>query len=138
MAHKLTKSFRFESAHRLCKGYKGKCSNIHGHSWNGHIELECKSLDEFDMGVDFKLMGEFIKAIEKEYDHKLILCKDDTELIDLCSRNEWAVLVTKDNPTCETLAGIIYRDAELYFSALPIRVKSVRIEETCTTSCTYE
>ena len=36
----LTKAFRFESAHRLAKGYEGKCANIHGHSWNGELTVE--------------------------------------------------------------------------------------------------
>lgn len=55
--YSLSKNFRFESAHRLGKGYEGKCRNIHGHSWNGSIKVKVKDLDQYDFGIDFGLLG---------------------------------------------------------------------------------
>ena len=69
----LTKKFRFESAHRLAKGYKGKCANIHGHSWNGHITVEVRGLDKYGMAYDYTKLKEFTQKIEKQLDHSILL-----------------------------------------------------------------
>ena len=142
----LTKNFRFESAHRLAKGYVGACSNIHGHSFTGHLALEIDGTDKHDMAVDYKDMGAFLKDIEKQLDHKVLLCDEDKELIDLCRKKGWEVVVFEDNPTSETLAKYIFEQAEIYFAPIAkqkaltgVRITkgSVTINETCTTSCTY-
>lgn len=134
--YKLTKNFRFESAHRLAKGYEGKCANIHGHSWNGTLILETAVLDTKDISVDFYQMGKFCKSMEECFDHKIILCESDTDIIELCRKNNYAMVLLPDNPTCEAIAKYIYERALLHFTE-PIKVKSVEIKETCTTSCTY-
>ena len=84
----LEKKFRFESAHRLAKGYVGKCANIHGHSWNGKLIIRTEGLDEFGMGFDYKEMGKFTKGIEKQLDHKLLLFKGDKELVRFCTEHD--------------------------------------------------
>ena len=135
----LTKNLRFESAHRLGKGYSGKCQNIHGHSWNGHISVSVDDLDQYDMGVDFKDLGTFCKMIEGILDHKLLVLAEDQELISLCVKEGWAHVVFEKNPTCETIAAWIHAKAVDFYSAWPkVKVDSVTIEETCTTSCTYK
>jgi 6-pyruvoyltetrahydropterin/6-carboxytetrahydropterin synthase len=134
----LTKRFRFEAAHRLAKGYKGKCANIHGHSWNGEIKIACTKLDAQDMGVDFKEIGLFLESIEDLFDHAILLHESDTDLIQLCEDNKWSVVEFKENPTCETLARYIFNKANNEWKKFSLfRVESVTIEETCTTSCTY-
>lgn len=136
--YKLTKNFRFEAAHRLSKGYVGKCANIHGHSWNGVLELVSpEKLDQFGMGVDYYNMGAFTKVIEELLDHKILLCVTDVEIITLCERNDWKLILFTENPTCEVLSKFIYEKACDHFGLLNIQVKSVTIKETCTTSCTY-
>ena len=60
----LSKTFRFEAAHRIAKGYEGKCKHIHGHSWNGSITVSCSKVDRFGMGVDFGVIKQFLKQIE--------------------------------------------------------------------------
>ena len=82
----LTKKLRFESAHRLAKNYVGKCAEIHGHSWNGEIQVGCTKLDEFGMGVDFGDIKKFNKIIEDELDHKILLYEKDEALINFCQR----------------------------------------------------
>lgn len=140
MAYELQKAFRFESAHRLGKGYNGKCSNIHGHSWNGSIKVSVPSLDEFGMGIDYTVLGKFTKAIENELDHKLLLDKSDEKLIELCKQEGYAVVVFNGNPTSENIAKYIYNTLEAYMltlNSIGAFVVSVTVEETCTTACTY-
>jgi 6-pyruvoyltetrahydropterin/6-carboxytetrahydropterin synthase len=134
----LTKHFRFESAHRLANGYVGKCANIHGHSWNGHIEVIGIELDKQGLAVDFKDLGVYIKKIEETFDHAIILNESDVELVNFCVANGWLVKTIKGNPTCENLAKYIFEMLRHEMAIVNIHLLSVRIEETCTTSCTYK
>jgi 6-pyruvoyltetrahydropterin/6-carboxytetrahydropterin synthase len=143
MSYLLTKKFRFESAHRLIKGYVGKCNQIHGHSWHGHIALRCEGVDEHDMSVDFKKIGTICKEIEAQFDHKLLLCADDTEIISLCRTQGLALHTFDANPTCEAIARYIYEYAAaalplLHSGVVKVSMDHVHIEETCTSSCRYD
>lgn len=150
----LTKKFRFESAHRLANGYVGKCANIHGHSWNGHITVRCTKLDEMGLGIDFsKIKNEVTKIIEDNYDHKIILCSSDP-LIEVLEEHT-DLVTTLGNPTSEVIAKAIFdfassklnvmlpltHSTDQYGEAVqdPIKyifeVIEVVIEETCTSSC---
>lgn len=134
----LTKKFRFEAAHRLAKGYKGKCANIHGHSWNGEITVTTTELDEYGFGIDFERLKKFTKEIEELLDHVLILSKDDEKLIEFCNSNGWDIMVfCTNNPTSEVIAEWIYERARRHFIGSCIFVKSITIEETCTSRCVY-
>tara|TARA_R110001599_G_scaffold118871_2_gene288285 strand:- start:762 stop:1202 length:441 start_codon:yes stop_codon:yes gene_type:complete len=136
--HRLSKKFRFETAHRLGKGYAGKCKNIHGHSWNGQLYIDCESLDEFDFGMDFGHIKEFTKAIEDKLDHGIMLYEGDKELIQLCKLMDWQCVVLPANPTCEVIAAWIFSQAVNYFKEFAgVNVYCVSIEETCTSRCEY-
>lgn len=132
----LSKNFRFESAHRLAKGYEGKCANIHGHSWNGKIEVEVAGVDEMGLSIDFKDLGKFTKEVEAIFDHKILLYENDKEIINLCKNNNWEFVVFGDNPTCEVVARWIYAKAATFFPS-HVKVTSVTINETCTTACKF-
>lgn len=139
--YNLTKKIRFESAHRLAKGYEGKCKNIHGHSWNGTIGVDVEMRDQFDFGIDFSDLKRIGKIVEDLFDHKILLYEKDTDIIELCQRNGWEYFVFKSNPTCETIAEFVYDilESELREKYSNVVFASfVTIEETCTTSCTYK
>ena len=81
-----------------------------------------------------------MSKIEDLLDHKILLCNEDEELLNLCDKHGWKYVVFEANPTCEIIAEFIYGLAKDYFAknlGETIKVVSVRIEETCTTSCTY-
>ena len=135
----LTKDFRFEAAHRLAKGYVGKCANIHGHSWNGTIAIECDKLDDKDMGVDYASIGVFLKTkVEEHLDHKFFIFVED-EISALLKGQGYGTILFDSNPTSEVLAKYIYNMAVKFFKERHPRahVAWVTIKETCTTSCTY-
>lgn len=132
------KNFRFESAHRLSKGYKEKCRNIHGHSWNGKVEVSTTSMDQFDMSVDFGLLGKFCKEIEAKLDHACLVWVGDKELMKYLQDNQQAHVVFNENPTCEIIAKEIYAWLVEFFKGNPhVKVESVTINETCTTGCKF-
>lgn len=136
----LTKSFRFEAAHRLGKGYEGICNTIHGHSWNGTLCVSTTTLNKFDFGVDFRDIGKFTKSIEGTLDHTLMLGESDRYIVPKSEATEFSIRLFERNPTCETIAQWIYREAVHYFAEqMPgaFAVEWVEIRETCTSSCRY-
>ncbi len=137
--YELTKKFRFESAHRLAKNYKGKCANIHGHSWNGELVITAVNLDAYDFAIDFGELKKFTKAIENALDHKILLHQSDLSIIALCRKNNWDIHVFDHNPTSEIVAKWIYNEAVMFFEPIQhlLRIKHIVIEETCTSRCVY-
>lgn len=135
----LKKKFRFEAAHRLAHGYKGKCSNIHGHSWNGELEITTHAVDEQGLALDFGILGDFLKGIEREFDHKLLLSKKDEAFV-LALTDMTDLVLMHANPTSETIAQYIYRsfaEWERNNEQYGITSFKVHIAETCTCCCTY-
>jgi 6-pyruvoyltetrahydropterin/6-carboxytetrahydropterin synthase len=80
----LCKVFAFDSAHKL-PFYKGKCSNLHGHTWKLIVKVEGELDKKSGMVVDFL---EIKKGVEDSVISKL----DHSYLND-----------TIENPTCENL-----------------------------------
>lgn len=137
---RLSKRFRFEMAHRLGKGYKGKCQRLHGHSWNGELIVEVNGLDQQDMAVDFGALGAIVKDWEGRFDHMVCLFHEDALVGPLQAAGE-PVILMRANPTCEHIAEYLVAHAR---NELRLLVGDrlfgvwVRIEETCTTSCTVQ
>ena len=106
MKIRITKEFDFEAAHAL-DGYKGKCKDIHGHSY--HLKMtfigdpkEQTSLSDCGMVVDFGDIKNIVKTkILPLFDHRLVLRKD-TRFKELESINERIRLVNYQ-PTCENM-----------------------------------
>jgi len=95
--------FDFEAAHRLV-GYKGKCSNLHGHQWKVKLSITGKTLDNIGMLWDFTN----IKNIKELFDHKTLLkaCPENylisDALIRICGKD--SVVFLSENPTAEYIA----------------------------------
>lgn len=68
----ITREFKFDSAHYL-EGYKGDCSNLHGHSWKFSVTVGVERLDKIGIGIDFKFLKEIVsKLILERIDHKCL------------------------------------------------------------------
>jgi 6-pyruvoyltetrahydropterin/6-carboxytetrahydropterin synthase len=114
----LTKSFRFESAHRLpMVPADHKCFRVHGHSY----VIDVTAAGEVDpvLGwlVDF---GEIAACVEpvfrQELDHRLL--------------NDIPGL---ENPTSEVLSGWIWNRLK----PLVPHLFAITVHETCTARCTF-
>ena len=114
----LSKTFRFEAAHRLPKVPEGhKCARLHGHSYQIDIIVTGDVNPDTGMVVDFAEISEAWKPLHAVLDHYYL--------------NEIEGL---ENPTSEILAAWIYRRMK---SQLPC-LSAVYVHETCTSSARYE
>lgn len=116
----LSKEFTFEAAHRLPL-HDGKCARLHGHSWRMTVEVESSQLHEegpkTGMVMDYADMKAAVTPIlEGNLDHHYL--------------NETLGI---DNPTSERVAQWAY---DILKPRLPL-LRSVTINETCTSACRY-
>ncbi|MFA6600308.1 MAG: 6-carboxytetrahydropterin synthase [Candidatus Omnitrophota bacterium] len=112
------REIRFNYGHRLLD-YSGKCAHLHGHGARVEIEISSDKLDGKGMVMDFYEIKETIgQWIDRELDHKMILCERDPLLPELKKAGE-PVVVIKENPTAEVLARWIYEEARR--RKLPVR-----------------
>ena len=86
---KVCRRFRFDAAHFL-PNYKGKCHNLHGHSFSVDISLEGPVDGKSGMVVDFAWIGECFESITEDLDHRLL-----NDVI--------------PNPTAENIAALLFR-----------------------------
>ncbi|OGC03885.1 6-carboxytetrahydropterin synthase QueD [candidate division WOR-1 bacterium RIFOXYA12_FULL_43_27] len=82
----------FSAAHQL-RGYKGKCENLHGHTFKVQVFISGTKLDQTGMLKDFTEIKAELKKVLEEFDHHNL--------------NELP-LFAKQNPTAENLAREIY------------------------------
>lgn len=105
--YSVTKILTFCYGHRLLN-YDGKCKYLHGHNGRAEILLEREQLDPRGMVIDFSdikgVVGEFI---DKELDHRMILCKKDP-MIEKLKETKEPLFIIEENPTAENIAKIIY------------------------------
>lgn len=114
---RLSRSFRFEAAHRLPNVPAGhKCSRLHGHSFR--VELVCEGEVDPHLGwlVDFAEIKRAFDPLLMRLDHHYL--------------NEIEGL---DNPTAENIARWIWD--RLKRSLPPLA--QVNVAETCSTRCEY-
>ncbi len=128
---KIAKEFRWEMGHRLLC-HKGKCFNLHGHSYKllveftGNIEPNGMVLDYFDV-------KKIISPIIDELDHTVIINKDDTELTKAIRQLNSAHVIVDFETTAENLCHYFLnkiKDADLPKNISEIMVKVFETENT--------
>lgn len=128
----LSVNFSFEAAHRLVKGYPGKCRNLHGHSFQVTCHIEGYALDQCGMLRDFSDF-DLLKAWCKEnWDHATLLADSDHTTIEFLKSTRQRFFLFEDNPTSEVIARYLLLKSE----ELGIPLSGVTLNETCTHSCT--
>ena len=131
----ITKEFNFEGAHAL-KGYDGKCSHIHGHSYKMFVTVYGEPISDKDspkngMIIDFSDLKRIVnQTVINKFDHALVL-NNSAPLAEQINREYGNVVMVDFTPTCENL---VKHFAELIEERLPseIVLKSVKLYETAT------
>ena len=114
----------FAAGHYL-RNYKGKCENPHGHNYKIRVTLAGSELDKAGLLLDFKDLRDVMKHVIERLDHKMI---NDLEPF------------TALNPTAENLAKYFYDETNGRLKSTTsgrVRVKTVTVFETDTTTATY-
>lgn len=86
---------KFDAAHYL-RDYPGKCSELHGHTWEVEVAVEGERLDGLGMLIDLKILKEFLRDVINLLDHKLL---NDLSFFD-------------PNPTVEVIGRWIFERIE--------------------------
>ena len=121
----ISKTFKFEMAHRVLESYTTRCQGLHGHSYKVTITLE-GSLDKVGMVMDFKEVKDKIGGFLDTFDHTLVVWEEDERLVELAPELNKRNMIVPYNITAENMAiHILY---ECINESLP--VKNVVVYET--------
>ncbi len=76
---KIAKEFHWEMGHRL-PFHKGKCINLHGHSYKAVVEVE-GTPDKNGLVIDFYDLKNIVNPIIEKMDHAFMVYEKDKALI---------------------------------------------------------
>lgn len=103
MKVQLTRKFYTETAHRLLN-YGGDCGNIHGHSYKWLFTFEDR-VNEKGFVTDFKDLKSILSTVEGEFDHALILNKEDPlSKVLITAEPTLRIICFDGQPTVENMA----------------------------------
>lgn len=112
----------FSAAHQL-RGYKGKCENLHGHTWRVQIHVSAQVLNDIDLAIDFHDLKRMATDIIAPLDHA---CINDV------------FPFTERNPSSENIAKWLFDSMQKQLTTYPsVSVSAVTVWESDTSSATY-
>lgn len=132
----------FSAAHRLVKGYQGKCKDLHGHDYLVEITVCCEELDNYGFVIDFGEIKQICNDwIQKNWDHCTLVCPEDQKLLEFLreENQHHFVLPVGNNSTAENLAEFLFRQFQFELAKFTPRVtlQAVTIWESATASATF-
>lgn len=130
----ITKEFSFSYGHRL-RFHSGLCKNLHGHNAILRITLGETSMNKDDMVIDFSVVKNKVKEwLDKNWEHAMIVAKEDTELGELLIQlPNQKIFILDNEPTAENMAGLLFKSIlPTIFAGLPVTIYSVVFYETPT------
>ena len=114
------------------------CKNIHGYSLGFKIVLESPTLDINNWVYDFGNFTFLDKWLSENFDHTLLIAKDDPEFDLLMSLNDRAAkIVILEKVSCESFAEMTYRFIEKELASKNIKVVSVEVSEHGSNAASY-
>lgn len=111
----------FAGAHHL-RDYPGDCEKPHGHNWKVKVTVRAQSVDQYGMGIDFKVLKKIVKQAIDKLDHK-----------DLNTLPYFQ----KQNPSSEHIAEFLFEELNDELTSDTYKLYSVRVLETDTQGLTY-
>jgi 6-pyruvoyltetrahydropterin/6-carboxytetrahydropterin synthase len=131
---RVTKEFSFEMAHAL-KDYKGKCENIHGHTYHLAVTIIGNVITtpspKLGMVLDFGDLKKIVREnILDVFDHVLVLNETDSRKENI-SMIDTKLILTSYQPTAENL---MLDFVERIKDKLPpdVSLHSLKLRETAT------
>lgn len=128
----VSKSFRFEAAHRL-PWYDGACRHLHGHSYELIVELLGEP-DGRGMVADFKAIKRLVAPLVDQWDHALLVAVEDEELLETAERLGTRHAILPFDSTAENLAAytaeFILTEGRAFLRERRISAVTVAVRET--------
>ena len=115
----VTKEVTFDAAHRL-SFHKGKCFNLHGHTYKLCLTLKGEELEN-GMVKDFYEIKKALNEVVEAFDHTTMLYGENPvnqQLIAVLSNLEMRVVVFPFEPTVENMAK--YFAERFKYNGLPV------------------
>jgi len=113
----------FAAGHAL-RNYHGKCENVHGHNYRCQLTLAGEQLDDTGLLMDFVELKRVLLSVIDRLDHQWL--------------NDYPPFNVL-NPSAENIAKYIYDEVRQGIRAADgVRIESVRLWETDTSSATYK
>lgn len=128
----------FDAAHFLA-GYKGKCSNIHGHRWRVVAEIKSSALSAEGqtrgMVVDFSTLKEDLKNKVDQFDHALIVEKNTlkSKTMEALREENFKIIEIDFRPTAENFAKFFFDE----FCKMNYSISTVTVYETPSNCASY-
>ena len=114
------------------------CKNLHGYSLGFKIVLESPTLDINNWVYDFGNFSFLDKWLTENFDHTLLIAKDDPELDLLMSLNNRAAkVIVLEKVSCESFAEMTYKFIEKELASKNIKVVSVDVSEHGSNAASY-
>jgi 6-pyruvoyltetrahydropterin/6-carboxytetrahydropterin synthase len=119
--YRIEKRFTFPMGHRLSK-HSGRCHSIHGHNFTVLVGLKAEQLNADDMIIDFSDLKSVAGAVLDNYDHKLLVNKNDASWMEPLAKElglRASIFDHEDHdPTAERLSEQIFLKLDEIFSNL--------------------
>jgi len=136
----------FSAAHRLIKGYEGKCKNLHGHNYAVEVIITSDKLDQFDFVIDYDDIKEhFDTWLQENWDHGTIVSEADTPLLDfLKHENQHHYVLPGDkNTSSERLAEYLFEQFttilnDIQIGEIRLKLAEVRVYESATAMAAFK
>ena len=120
---KIAKEFTWEMGHRL-PFHTGKCKNLHGHSYKCMVELGGDP-DKNGMVMDYYDLKKIVEPILDELDHAFMVCKKDTEMIEVLEKLNSRKVVVDFETTAENIC--VYLLNKIKSAKLPQNIHSIKV-----------
>jgi len=122
--------------------HKGKCKNLHGHTYKLEVSLTSNKLTPDGMVVDFTILKNLVqKWVDDNLDHSTILNKDDRKVIEFCQKMGFRSYLINGEPTAENMTQVIYDQIKRVLDANKdvllddLKISYIKLWETPTSNC---
>lgn len=135
----VSKDFTFDAAHRLVKGYEGKCAHLHGHTYKAQLTVgkEESKLDQYDFIMNFDRFKDVKAWVDANWDHATLFNGYDQELKKFLDENKQKSFEFHTNPTVEIMCAVLRVMAQQLLGS-DVTLLKVTIWETPTSQATWE
>ena len=129
MHTRISKSFRWEMAHRL-PFHDGGCKNIHGHSYQMTVEVAGEP-DADGMVLDYFDLVRIVEPMVKEIDHGFLCHNTDTLIKEFLKSTSLKSIFVDFPTTAENIANWFFeRLADCFMPMKNIRELRIIVSET--------